>query len=744
MAGIALGAKAEYSRLFWLPVVGSIGLASLFRKRFAARVFALAVVLFFGIAWCSMRSSVPEGFPGEGDWRVRARVRTEIVLRGDGAARFDVSNLSFFIDTMWLPVSGGAYVWIEDESAFALEPGDWIELNARVLLPQEQRNPGGFNARAWSLARGDFCTILCDRPITLLRSSGFSVARATARLRGSIGRRMDALFGSESPIARAMVLGDRETLPSEWRDAFARTGIVHLLAVSGLHVGFIYMMLRLLIDIFHPSPRARFLWLTILISGYALLTGMSPSILRASVMLLFLSYARVVSRKTDPATSLSVAASAILLFRPTDLQSMGFQLSFGCVFGIVMLASPLRRFLRRALPGKFTKVADGLTLSISAQIGALVPSAAMLGWISITSLLANLIAVPIATLVFPLVIPTLLLDMFAHPAAVVIAWLPRLAIKSLLWIAQMGSRLGLIVRVPAMVPPLLGLGVYVCMFLCSDAVRISARSRAATAILILASGALSGVPAIMRTDYVQLDVGQALSGVLRADGETVIFDTGKDGQELVDYLTYVGANADAVFISHGHSDHYGGLAALIDSMIPVRTIYISSGVGGDIDPMYNEILAAARAKGVPVIPLSRGDKVLTPGGLAFDILWPPYGYESADANETSLVARVEVNGHAILWTGDVGVMEPLRGSNCDILQAGHHGSKTSTSETFLRYTTPNLALISCAKGSPYLPHPETLARLNDAGVATLRTDVCGAVTVYLDRDELRASPFIAP
>ncbi|MDR1263199.1 MAG: DNA internalization-related competence protein ComEC/Rec2 [Oscillospiraceae bacterium] len=748
-AGTALGVDARYSPPLWLVSVGSFGFVTLLRGRKIARFFVLIGLFGLGLAWCSLRTTVPPDFPGAGTYLVRARVRTPVVIGGDGASRFDISNITLVRDGETLALAGSAYAWVDSASAAYLEPGDWIELTGSIRLPDSARNPGGFDARRWALTRGDYYTLFADKSVTLIRSESFSLTRTIRRAQMSLAARIDGLFGEDAPLLRAIVLGETSLLPTDWRESFGRVGIVHLLSVSGLHIGFVYLVIKRLLDLLDRSgriglsPLAWVIVLAVALIPYTIMVGLSPSALRASLMLLGYRFATVVARRADHMTCLSMAAALMLIASPADVASISFQLSFSAMAGLILLTNPLKRLFDNAAKHVPLIIRSTLTMTIAAQAGLFVPSIQLTGFYPLLSPIANCIAIPLSSAIFPLSIPVLIIDAIYHPLAAMLAWPERLLLRLLRVIADAGASLGWLLRIPSLLPAVLIAGVFISLFIWSDAIRLRGRIRAVLSGSLAVAGFMVMIIYRAPIRYVQLDVGQALSGVLHSGSTTIVVDTGADGDELLDYLTATGDDIDALFITHGHIDHFGGLSSLLnDPLIKIKRIYVSDAEGGNVDPGYADALDEARAKGIPVTPLSRGDTLDIPPGISIEVLWPPSGYVNADANETSLVMRASVGGHTILFTGDVGEMEPLRNTSAELLVAAHHGSQYSTSAAFLEYMSPSLALISCGAGNRYLPHPDMLARLDEARVTYRRTDERGALTVYLDGEALRVRGFV--
>nr|HML45808.1 ComEC/Rec2 family competence protein [Clostridia bacterium] len=502
-----------------------------------------------------------------------------------------------------------------------------------------------------------------------------------------------------------------------------------------LHVGFLYGMIALLLKRLGPSPWVSLGVVCLLLGFYTMLTGLAPSILRASVMFVLFALGKALGRKTDPITCLAATALAILAVRPFDLFAAGFQMSFGAVLGLILLTPPLKKAFRR-LPGK---VAEPLVMTFAAQAGAWVPMIACYGWISWISPLTNLVAVPLSGLLFPLTFPVLLIDALCPALAKALAWIPSIVMRLLYWLGDWTGKANLTLRIPAATTPLFIVGFYLTLFLLSNAVKLRGIGRAALGAVLMSAGIASVAWILLPARYVQLDVGQALSGVLLADGRCVVYDTGRDGSELVDTLLYAGEDIDLLFISHAHTDHAGGLGELLDARIRIGRIAVADCDGGkDPDSDVELLLQRAKAQGIPIEAVARGDALdLTPR-ISAEVLWPPRGYAGGNTNDCSLVIRIAAGFHSLLWTGDIsGNAEPLRGVDCDVLQVAHHGSEYATGLAFLRQATPAVALVSAGKNNVYgHPGPALLERLDRVGTTTFRTDEAGAVTVYLDRPEL--------
>lgn len=741
-AGVALSGRVGYSRWLWVftAVSAALGLcATRLSARTAKRLLLLALCAL-GLTRGGMELAVPN-LPRTGRWTAEGTVA--------GAVRHTGSGAMFYLGDLWITDAEGAqsavdsnlYVYYPTAAALPLRNGQRVRVEGTGYLPSGRRNPGGFDQRMWLAQSGAHIRLYASSAPKVLAAAGWSPRGIAIAVSDALGARLDRVFGGASPIVRAMLLGEQDAVPDTWRDWMTDSGIVHLLAVSGLHVGLWYLLLGYALRLLPVSPRTRWWLLCALLFVYAMVTGLKASVLRASIMLLALGGGQVVRRKVDPLTSLSLAALLILLVRPLDLFSAGFQLSFLAVLGIALLRPALQRLLG-FLPGR---AREPVGMTLAAQLGSLPTAAYWFGRVSVVGILTNLVAVPLAGLLIPAAAAGTALEAVWAP----LGWPLVEAVKG------MAALLLLLSRAGAWVPfGVARVGAFAwwtaawygaCLLLCSTAVVWRWRTRAVamgTAFLVVlcfgyADGYFTGVR------YVQLDVGQALSGVLHVGAKAYVYDCGEENNDLTEYLLYTGASVEAVFLSHPHSDHTGGLSELLEAGIAVKTVYVpANATAFGAESGYAGRLALAEENGAAVVALQAGD-VLDLGGVTATVIAPDREpLRGNDPNDRSLVLLMKAGNHALLLMGDAdGAAEPL-GIDCDVLQVAHHGSQAAAGEAFLLDATPDIALISTGRNSYGHPHADTLRRLAEAGADIYSTQESGALTVYFERDDIRVEAYI--
>ncbi|MBK6898162.1 MAG: ComEC/Rec2 family competence protein [bacterium] len=560
--------------------------------------------------------------------------------------------------------------------------------------------------------------------------------RVLEPVRSAILERLDVLLPArESVLMGSILLGERDPSGRDLRDPFARLGLSHLFAVSGLHVGLVGALALLLLRPFAAGPNLRGLWLGLLLPLYAVLTGLAGSALRATGLGLLAVAGVAAGRAHDALRSLALLLWAAVVWQPECLGDPGVRLSYlaaGGIVGALRLADGLsgaRRSVRA--------VAGPLLVSLGASWATLPATAATFGWIHPWAPLVNLIAVPVFAGA-----------VWAVAAALLVPW-P--------WVAQAAAALGwLLVRLLSAASSALdALGdgrvglpgwTAVSMFLFAAGsllIATALRSRPPPWLRwAAAAGALACAAGLTQTGravrpgtmtVLQADIGQGDAAVfVFPDRSAVLVDTGSAWpggsayERVLDpWLRREGVRRFAVAVlTHGHDDHDGGAADVLAG----RTVgaWVCGGA------------AAVPAGADSVICPRPGAIVHAAGG--WDLLClaaVPDGGTAADENDRSVVLALRRAGQPVgLWMGDLEVAGEAdllaRGelgvpAGLDVLKAGHHGSRTSSGAALLGAAPPRLVLISCGvenshghpSHGPFVANGETLP--------ILRTDLCGSV-----------------
>lgn len=572
--------------------------------------------------------------------------------------------------------------------------------------------------------------------------------------RGASQLRVHRLMGRHGPLADALLLNRRETLDRELSNRFAQTGLVHLLAISGTHVALLGAVFVLLGRILRLS-RARIAWLTILLMAvYLALIGAPGSAVRSGIMMGLVLIGGVLQRPSATLPIVSAAALVTLAVNPMQALDVGFQLSFAGVLGIILFRAPMIA----AVPSAWRRhpAARWLAESVAVSIAAFACTAPVVahafGQVAPVSILANLPAIPLTSLALIGVGAAALLDPLVPPLARLVADGAGLALDLLNLVVDLA------LRVPwghaAVTRPrwwLWALAAVAFLLVMGATLRMRARVRwsaalmaaCATLLLLPLSGAASGGG----MEIAFLDVGQGDAIAIRTPaGRWVLVDAGeRDGEwdagerRVLPFLRARGVTRlEAMVLTHPHADHIGGAAAVMRAMPVARLLEPGMPYGS---PMYLETLETAVEHRVEWLA-ARRDRVLSVDGVTFSVLWPTEAslHAPADVNDISAVILLRYGEFSALLTGDAPseVEEQLVARHgpalrVDVLKAGHHGSRTASSDALLETARPELAVISCGVRNKYRhPHAEAMGRLRSHHVPVARTDRDGTVLVEVE------------
>lgn len=588
------------------------------------------------------------------------------------------------------------------------------------------------------------------------------------RVRSAIrGRAADALerrLGSQAGTASALVLAEREGIPRELWDAFARSGTAHLLSISGFHVGVIATLLGALLSAAAQPPRRRAALVAAGVWAYVLLIGAPTSATRAAWMTTAFVLGRLRRAPSSALGALGLSALMIALLRPGVVGGAGFQLTVAGTAGILILS----RWILAHWPGHRFRAA--VAPAVAAGIGASVFTAPVLahhfGQVPLLSLPSSILLTPLVAAAVPGVILTIVLDALHLPGA----GLAGAGAEGLLHlVTAAAARIGALPGTVALVTPLeaglLTAGALLPMALTAAPWRRRPAVRAAVAVLTALAVLWGGQAALSLAgrgtlQIVAIDVGQGDAIALRTPrGRWLLVDAGPRGfggsdaglTRVIPYLHARGARRlEAVILTHPDEDHAGGLAAVLRGIRAGAVIGpgLSIGQAGQMDG-----LAEARRAGVPWRRAFTGDS-WTIDGVHFRVLHPPAptapGEVSPPAtpglhspNDWSVVLEVAWGDFSALLMGDADVFiesavvagRPADAPAVTLLKVGHHGSITSTAQGFVDAIRPEYAAISVGSRNRYgHPDPQVLARLERAGAQIFRTDTQGTVLLTARAD----------
>jgi competence protein ComEC len=616
--------------------------------------------------------------------------------------------------------------------ARAVHPGERWVFTVRLRRPHGHLNPHGFDYEAWLTERGIGATgYVRQRGAQRLLGGRDSLADRIEQAREAVRDRFKSALG-ETPsagILAALAVGDQRAISNEeWR-LFGRTGVTHLMSISGLHVTLVSGLCAWLVAaLWRRNPRlvlrlpARKAGALAAIAGalaYTLLAGFAVPAQRTFYMVTVVALALWSGRICSPVRTLALALAVVTALDPWAVLQPGFWLSFGAVALIFHVSAGWTG--REPRPLQWLRVQWAITVGLA-------PAALFLfSQISVVGPLANALAIPLVSAVItPLALAAALLPLEAllHAAQWLVQWL----LEYLEWCAQLPSAAW-----QQHAPPLWA----TLLALAGVAWLLLPRGfpwRAGGAALMLPALALPAPAPIQGEAWVTtLDVGQGLAVLVRTANRALLYDAGPafgaeadSGERIVaPYLRAAGiATLDALVLTHNDTDHTGGALSLLEGMEVDRVLSSL--------PESHPVLALA-----PSPQRCRRGMAWEWDGVRFEMLHPAAGLAARRRNDESCVLRVSAGGVSMLLTGDIergGEVELLRTAavRADALLVPHHGSRTSSTREFLAAVRPRFAVAAAGYRNRFgHPHEEVLGRYAARGIELLRTDRDGALTVRL-------------
>ncbi len=597
-------------------------------------------------------------------------------------------------------------------------------------------------------ARGIYLTAKAKGALSLEKGRGFHLRGFAAQLNQRLCSRIRTLFPDDTEaFFQALLLGDKTALYQNdvMHLSLSRAGLMHMVAVSGMHVAFLVGMLRHLLG---NTRRASVLSL-LLIWCFVLLTGANPSAVRAGLMQTIVLLAPIFGREDDPPTSMLFALAVILLGNPFAAGSVGLQLSFASLAGILLFSDRLRSTLYDGLPRWMPRwLGNTLASSFANSLAVLVFSAPLIalhfGTVSVLSPLSNLLTLWAVPFCFGLGFGCCLLSLVwmsgACAAAAVLSWPARY----ILFIAKTVSTPGFACLYLCLKWNWLWLALVYLFVIGANLLFCPGWKRwfypgalalfSLFALLTATRLYYSSAPGYMTA----VDVGQGQSLVVIARDKTLVIDCGninatEDAGDLTgSYLCSRGRESvDLLILTHLHADHADGVTRLL-AWLPVREILVGPALE-DPNGLLPQIRETAGRYGTRISTLST-DRCTALGNIDLQLFLPG---QSGNINERCVTARIGIDGYDMLVTGDVNAAaerELLRRhelSDIELLIVGHHGSKYASSKELLAGIDANEAIISCGFNSFGHPTAETLERLEKFEYTVHRTDLDGTVEIRI-------------
>ena len=651
---------------------------------------------------------------------------------------------------------------IIDCGDLSLCPGDVLEISGRMYFPDHRRNAGEFDSISYSKGENNHGSIRADKSRIISKSNN-KLIKSIHSLRCSLLTKSDEYLEPRyAAMVKALIAGDRSTMASSDKEAFKRSGVYHIVAISGLHLNIFIMVFSYFITSLKLKRLKKSL-LMLAVCGMTgafvlVFTGFGLSVARAFVMLLISIGSSVFARKYDSKNSLVMATAIIMTCVPCSFFNIGFLLSVLSTLGVLLSVDIVNRLKESKRFSRIASKSATLTLVTSAvcALVTLPVTASSFGYLPVYSFVANLVILP---LVAPALGGCIAFAAAALLGSGTVAGFVAYPLTGILHLILSVS--GFVSSLPHATLNLYPayttavLSIISILILC---IYLLCKSRTAICLVTAFVFAVA-VSSVLVYNKLNADVrvifayaGQGDCAIISLpDGEAALVDFGTgsgDGYIINDIETslvkYNIPRLDAAFVSHFHTDHITGIISLAQKG-KIKSLFVPAYYDSDNkESILNrrKLFKAALESDIPVHTVKTDSKVTLGKAAVFDIMSPAadlYG----DTNTLSTVLKFTYGDVSFLFTGDASrdALQRLytKDTTCDVIKIPHHGSKDSSDKYFIQKSDPEYAVISCGENNPYNhPDKEVTDTLKKQGVKTYRTDRDGAITFRLNKKEIKS------
>lgn len=673
--------------------------------------------------------------------KISLKVKVSQIERGD----FSISTQGLILVNTYL-----------DDCPY--EYGDVLKIKGKLEKPLGQKNFGEFDYELY-LAREKIFTYLNIWQEKDIQKIGEDDSNFLVSFSLSARDKIKEITKQTLPqpynyLLVGMLLGEKSFIPSHLKEIFAEAGIMHILAVSGLHVGIIAMALLALLSMLKLPKKFKLFILILILITYASITGFRPSVLRATIMFILLIGGKLINRSRNLNISLFFAAFLILLLNPLILYDAGFLLSFIVTFFIINLSPILQGLLSKIV----VWIKNPLAVSKAAWVGIFPLSAYFFSKVSIISIISNIFIIPLTGIAVILGFITFFIGLMSISLAGLFANLNYLILNLITLIAKSFSSLPfafIYVAQPSVTVIIL---YYLTVFFIIEIFykkTLSPKIKKKAILIVLSVTLLIIIVQVfypadnLKVNFINVGEGDCILieapnkiNILIDGGGTPQSDFDVGNKIVIPYLRRKGINEiDLLILTHPHLDHLEGLLPILKEF--KVDMVLDSGLLCDSSE-YKEFISLILEKGISYHKAKAGDNFIFSNNLEIFLLNPLYDsdfYEESDFNNASIVVKLFYKNADFLFTGDIEeaaekkllVWQNILQS--DILKVAHHGSSTSTNLEFLDKVNPNIAVITVGKNHFGHPSQKIIERLEDKNIQIYQTDEGGTVIIRTNGQE---------
>lgn len=576
-------------------------------------------------------------------------------------------------------------------------------------------------------------------------------------------KRMEAVIDSAMPekeaaFLKAVILGSKQWIDEEELTNFQKTGLSHLLSVSGLHVAYVASMINKLLSLMKVNERKSRLICGLILIYYTMMIGSPPPAVRALLMMIVLTISKIYRKEYDLVSSASFSAILMLLVNPMLIHNQGFIISYSCIYSIAFLYNPVLNKLKSINIPKI--INNSVALSIAVQLGIAPILIYYFQYLSIINIIINIIAVPMTYAIIAVAFPGIVIGVFLPYISIYVFAVDYYLISVLLKIVEISGSLPFAgISISAL--PIYVYLIYYLFLICLVNYdkyisyyiwkwKFYIYMMAAIFTMVIS------VKYIINDDLriVMLDVGQGDSILITTPkGKNILIDGGgsaKEGDFYYDVGSKVTVPAlrklgvwgiDTVMVSHIHEDHMEGLIKVAEEFNIRNLLLPKAPFKSD---KLERLIDISRRKGANIYYVGARDKILLEKDICLEVLFPTDKLivgTSSDENNNSIVAKLNYGRFSMIFTGDIereaeNILKDLDIGSV-VLKVPHHGSSTSSSMEFINKVSPKISLISVGKNVYGHPSEKVLENIKKAGALIYRTDTNGAIRIITNGDKLK-------
>jgi len=636
--------------------------------------------------------------------------------------------------------------------------GDKIEAETVLKKPDLPGNFGAFNYRQYLIRKKIYIigNIYQDQIKVIGSSNKVNLFAVIKNIRSKISQKIDAIYDIPAKaLVKAIITGERDEISNELIKVFQDAGIIHILAISGLHVGILASIIYFILKIIPErliKRNIRFIIMIVLLVGFAIMTGLRPSVSRATLMFIIILGANIFNRPYHVYNSLILTAIIILFFQPLLLFDAGFLLSFVVTFFIIFL-SPVIENKIYFMPEYVSKP---LSVSVAAWLGSIPLTAYFFYQVSIISILANIIVIPFISIILIIALATILFSFL--PLSMITSFLALLnesLISVFLFIGRIFSTMPISYKNIAQPEIFMIILYYMVVIVFFYAASLWSEYNThekknmfwliATMLWIFSIFILFPYPKLLEVHFINVGQGDCIY-VKTPDDKNIIIDGGGTPYDdydvglnvLLPYLRRKGIREiDLMVLTHPDLDHLEGLIPVLEEMRVMTVIERKVEYNNEV---YNKFHSQIQESDyTEYYNVKAGDYIRLSDETELFILYPPKKIDFIDKNNFnnySIVLKLRYKKIDFLFTGDIEKAAEINLLSywndflkSDILKVAHHGSKSSSSELFIEKVQPQVAVISVGQNLFGHPHQEVIDNLNNNDCKLYRTDQNGTVLI---------------